>query len=516
MKKSDGQYAQLQKKYSHLKKEILIGVSIVIILLVAGGIAVMNIFGEGIESIFGDEEATGGKFAGKEEFVKEEFAKGGIVCNPPYIYYGAECCLDQNDNQVCDSDERRELGVSQPTAGAGLPATTLPPETEAIIVEGRLVCNSPYIRHGTGCCLDRNGNAVCDGDETGGVTTPAGETSSSTSGTESETAVPAGTTTGTTSAETSPDGTPPEETSEVSSTEVSEETSSGETSSGGTTSEAETPPAAELPATETSCTDGVDNDRDGFLDTIDNDCRGRVCDFKAGKIWVWSYLPGQDQTIAPLANGAGQRRIGCCTSTQCRTIDGQCINYDTYYTDEYICGDDNNWDRCSPTAKIEVESDGGNYICSGSPPRWNMIPSHEEPLYCADDRDNDRDGYTDEFDIDCVGRLCEVTSFGTKAWVWSKIPPYDEADPPSRIACCNPNQCVNSAGECINYDASYVTSGGNREFICGDDNNWDRCGPLFNPLYNKHHAEPTWEYGISDGGNYECMGNSHPDVWVRR
>ncbi|MEK6952825.1 MAG: hypothetical protein AABX29_07460 [Nanoarchaeota archaeon] len=28
-----------------------------------------------------------------------------IVCNEPYIRYGTECCLDQNKNKVCDNDE---------------------------------------------------------------------------------------------------------------------------------------------------------------------------------------------------------------------------------------------------------------------------------------------------------------------------------------------------------------------------------------------------------------------------
>ena len=27
------------------------------------------------------------------------------TCNPPYILVGTGCCLDQNDNNICDSDE---------------------------------------------------------------------------------------------------------------------------------------------------------------------------------------------------------------------------------------------------------------------------------------------------------------------------------------------------------------------------------------------------------------------------
>lgn len=29
-----------------------------------------------------------------------------VVCNKPYIRVGIECCLDQNDNSICDDDEK--------------------------------------------------------------------------------------------------------------------------------------------------------------------------------------------------------------------------------------------------------------------------------------------------------------------------------------------------------------------------------------------------------------------------
>lgn len=31
----------------------------------------------------------------------------GPVCNPPYIVKGFECCLDRNDNNICDEDEQQ-------------------------------------------------------------------------------------------------------------------------------------------------------------------------------------------------------------------------------------------------------------------------------------------------------------------------------------------------------------------------------------------------------------------------
>lgn len=32
--------------------------------------------------------------------------KAPIVCNKPYIIKGTECCLDQNSNNICDSEEK--------------------------------------------------------------------------------------------------------------------------------------------------------------------------------------------------------------------------------------------------------------------------------------------------------------------------------------------------------------------------------------------------------------------------
>lgn len=36
---------------------------------------------------------------------KIETPQDTIICNKPYILVGSECCLDQNDNSVCDKDE---------------------------------------------------------------------------------------------------------------------------------------------------------------------------------------------------------------------------------------------------------------------------------------------------------------------------------------------------------------------------------------------------------------------------
>lgn len=61
-----------------------------------------------------------------------------MPCEAPKEKIGLVCCLDLNDNQICDSNE-----IS--TSGAG--------------------CKKPYIFDGTSCCLDINENGICDKDE---------------------------------------------------------------------------------------------------------------------------------------------------------------------------------------------------------------------------------------------------------------------------------------------------------------------------------------------------------------
>ncbi len=41
-----------------------------------------------------------------EEKTEEKQKETEIICNPPYIRHGLECCLDTNSNQICDNDEK--------------------------------------------------------------------------------------------------------------------------------------------------------------------------------------------------------------------------------------------------------------------------------------------------------------------------------------------------------------------------------------------------------------------------
>lgn len=38
-----------------------------------------------------------------------------IICNEPYIFYGSECCLDSNKNNICDKDESEKVFIGKNT-----------------------------------------------------------------------------------------------------------------------------------------------------------------------------------------------------------------------------------------------------------------------------------------------------------------------------------------------------------------------------------------------------------------
>ena len=42
-------------------------------------------------------------------------SKDQIVCNSPYMRYGTDCCLDQNSNNICDIDEEKHLNEDNET-----------------------------------------------------------------------------------------------------------------------------------------------------------------------------------------------------------------------------------------------------------------------------------------------------------------------------------------------------------------------------------------------------------------
>jgi len=48
-----------------------------------------------------------------------------VVCNKPYIVLGTGCCLDENDNNVCDNDENAIGDTTTSTTPSTTTSTTL-------------------------------------------------------------------------------------------------------------------------------------------------------------------------------------------------------------------------------------------------------------------------------------------------------------------------------------------------------------------------------------------------------
>ncbi len=79
----------------------------------AGGIATSF---DSFEVISGAETPSGGGSdivspapkPSQKQAIKEKEGEKEIVCNIPYIRHGEECCLDENNNLICDNDEIKE------------------------------------------------------------------------------------------------------------------------------------------------------------------------------------------------------------------------------------------------------------------------------------------------------------------------------------------------------------------------------------------------------------------------
>jgi len=75
-----------------MKKTILIGLFIMVLIIVGcENIDVSQVSDEDLERI----------------------SDKAVICNKPYIRVGMECCLDQNDNSICDSDEIETTQLSE-------------------------------------------------------------------------------------------------------------------------------------------------------------------------------------------------------------------------------------------------------------------------------------------------------------------------------------------------------------------------------------------------------------------
>ena len=60
----------------------------------------------------------------------EKVSKELIVCNQPYIRYSTGCCLDKNNNAICDNDEAEKVTKETPSSTTS-PATEIPAQPKS-------------------------------------------------------------------------------------------------------------------------------------------------------------------------------------------------------------------------------------------------------------------------------------------------------------------------------------------------------------------------------------------------
>jgi len=100
-----------------------------------------------------------------------------VVCNKPYIRVGTDCCLDNNDNGVCDVDEveikekpklkevtcnKEEILSTMCCVESQYDKSFCDPQGDVQVNLGDIECEKPYIKVTNLCCQDKNNNNLCD------------------------------------------------------------------------------------------------------------------------------------------------------------------------------------------------------------------------------------------------------------------------------------------------------------------------------------------------------------------
>ena len=83
----------------------------------------------------------------------ERISEKAIACNKPYIRFGTSCCLDKNGNNVCDRDEKTIEVIEESTKGT-IPEKFLP---EKCLIETSFTCISSKVKPTQSTIIFQNG-----------------------------------------------------------------------------------------------------------------------------------------------------------------------------------------------------------------------------------------------------------------------------------------------------------------------------------------------------------------------
>ncbi|MGJ3256555.1 MAG: phospholipase D-like domain-containing protein [Alcanivorax sp.] len=167
-----------------------------------------------------------------------------------------------------------------------------------------------------------------------------------------------------------------------------------------------TNPGAESISTGNTCSDGVDNDYDGFIDNADSGCSGSLettyeqCTDGSDNDGD-SYIDADDYDCWDALGLEAENTQSACTDSLDNDGDGyaDAADYDCWpalglssESDTAACSDgtDNDGDGFI---------DGSDYDCSGV----TGLPSESGEAVCSDNVDNDGDNKKDHKDTDCPG-----------------------------------------------------------------------------------------------------------------
>lgn len=190
--------------------------------------------------------------------------------------------------------------------------------------------------------------------------------------------------------------------------------------------QAETTPgggAALVENTDALCSDGIDNDRDGYLDCFDTDCLNTstvaICNTEAENTEALC-ADGQDNDRDGVADCADPdcEFLGCTESTEQSCTDGIDNDGDGYvdcedYSCKYGCevtacntgaNPENSAEECSDG--IDNDNDGkvdcDDYGCQECQPVCQAGLGENTLALCSDGIDNDQDGFADCQDTECI------------------------------------------------------------------------------------------------------------------